>query len=61
MVGEKKMLHEIMVFDSRICSIAASKCGKFLATVHLSGKLVIFNTEKGDCKPVNNKDIESSH
>jgi WD40 repeat protein len=55
------MQHEVMVYDSKVTGIAFSKCGKFMASVYLNGKLVIFNIERGDCKPVNNKEIESPH
>lgn len=32
-----------------------------MSSVYRNGKIIIFNIERGDCKPVNNKEIESPH
>jgi len=55
---DKQMTHESMIFESAVMDISFSKCGKFCAAFYKVGKIVIFNTEQGDCRPVKNIDYD---
>ena len=57
-IGERKMVHETMIFQSSVMDINFSPEGKFMACFFRNGKIVIFNLDNGEYIPVKNIDYE---
>lgn len=55
---EKKIQYETMIFESAVMDIQYTIQGKFMAVFYKNAKIVIFNIENGDIKPVKNIDYE---
>jgi len=58
LANDRQILFETQIFEASVMDIAYSQTGKFMAVFYKNAKIVIFNLERGEMKPVKNIDYE---